>query len=261
MVSEEVTLPYDSPSSRRFELCLNRLFFIQLRWSFFSVPSGSLSNGALSRFWKKLKFTPPHSALELGMGILGVILTCCLGHFPTFINGPNSSWVDHWCLTASDWRLFWGPQRLPVMVITPIKGLVLEHLNEEGWQDSLLIGHWLWNGRSGPKKSFSPHFQVHSDQFSIGVFEQVQCICAHWKSGFFKIGPSWEISKESGILASFVGPQMHLPDGIIDWSQHDKKLLTLSNMGQGRSALEQLSRDHIELAFPWSKGSKAAKVG
>ena len=30
--------------------------------------------------------------------------------------------------------------------------------------------------------------------------------------------------------------------------------LTLSNMSQGRFALERLSRDHLELAFPWLKG-------
>ena len=33
--------------------------------------------------------------------------------------------------------------------------------------------------------------------------------------------------------------------------------ITLSNMGQGRFALEWLSHDHLKLAFPWLRGSRA----
>ena len=38
------------------------------------------------------------------------------------------------------------------------------------------------------------------------------------------------------------------------------KLTTLSNVGEGRSALQGLSCDHLELAFPWMSGLGKGKV-
>ena len=43
---------------------------------------------------------------------------------------------------------------------------------------------------SGPKKSFSPRFQVYSDQFSVRIFEQVQCISVRTERvDFSKLAP------------------------------------------------------------------------